>query len=132
MAKAKSGRDQSLYDKLRDSGVRKKVAARAADALPTGGVKSPAAAQRVADELSAASEAIKDRLGGGTRKRSEAAKKAATTRKATATAKKAASTRKASATKRSTAAKKAASTRGANAAKRSTAAKKGAATRKAK
>lgn len=132
MAKSKSSRDQSLYDKLRDSGVRKKVAARAADALPTSGVKSPAAAQRVADELSSAAEAIKERVGGGTRKRSQAAKKAASTRQASVAAKKAASTRKATATKRSAAAKKAASTRGANATKRSNAAKRGAATRKAK
>lgn len=95
---AKMRPDKDLYERLRDSGLRKKVAKRVSDSLPAKGAKKPAAAQRVADELSSAVDAIRDRAGGGKRKRSEAAKKAAKTRKANAA-------------KRSQAAKKSASKR---------------------
>jgi hypothetical protein len=84
MAKAKSKADKNLYGRLRDSGVRKKVAKRVSEAVPIKGSKSPAMAHRVADELSKAADSIRDRVGGGSRKRSEAAKKAARTRKAKA------------------------------------------------
>ena len=97
MAKTKPNKD--LYGRLRDSGLRKKVAKQVSDALPAKGSKKPAAAQRVADELSSAVDAIRDKAGGGSRKRSKAAKKAAQTRKANAA-------------KRSKAAKKGASGRG--------------------
>ena len=83
MAKTKS--DKKLYGRLRDSGIRKKVAKRASEALPAKGQKKPSTAHRLADELSAAAEAIRKRAGGGSRKRSQAAKKAARTRKANAT-----------------------------------------------
>lgn len=82
MARTKS--NKQLYGRLRDSGVRKNVAKRVAEALPAKGQKKPARAHRLADELSAASEAIRERAGGGSRKRSKAAKKAAVTRKAKA------------------------------------------------
>jgi hypothetical protein len=82
MAKTKS--DKKLYGRLRDSGIRKRVAKGAAEALPAKGQKKPARAHRLADELSAAAEAIRQRAGGGSRKRSKAAKKAARSRKAKA------------------------------------------------
>lgn len=82
MAKSKTKRDKDLYARLRDSGVRKKVAGKVAEALPTKGSKKPSKAQRAADQLSAAAESIRERAGGGSRKRSKAAKKAARTRSA--------------------------------------------------
>lgn len=51
MAKAKTKPDSKLYSRLRDSGVRKKVAARAAEALPTKGSKKPSLAHGIAAEL---------------------------------------------------------------------------------
>jgi hypothetical protein len=82
MAKTKS--DKRLYQRLRDSGVRKKVASGVSDALPAKGSKKPSKAHKLADELSAAADSIRERAGGGSRKRSNAAKKAARTRKANA------------------------------------------------
>jgi len=81
---AKTKRDKDLYERLRDNGLRKKAAKRVSEALPSKGSKSPAAAEKVADELSGAVDTIRDRVGGGSRKRSNAAKKAAKTRKAKA------------------------------------------------
>ena len=74
--------DKKLYARLRDSGIRKKVAKRVAEAIPAKGQKKPTKAHRVADELTTAANSIRDRAGGGSRKRSKAAKKAARTRKA--------------------------------------------------
>lgn len=84
MAKAKAKPDEKLYEKLRDSGVRKKVASKAAKAVPSKGRGKPSRAQSIADELSEAADSIRKRAGGGSRKRSEAAKKGAKTRKANA------------------------------------------------
>jgi hypothetical protein len=84
MAKTKVKPDTKLYDKLRDSGVRKKVAGQVADALPRKGNKKPSRAAKVADQLAAAADSIRDRTGGGSRKRKEAAKKGARSRKAKA------------------------------------------------
>lgn len=93
MAKTKVKPDKKLYDRLRGSGVRKKVASRVSEALPTKGSRKPSQARRVADELAAAAESIKERAGGGSKKRSAAAKKGARTRKANA-AKRSSSARK--------------------------------------
>jgi hypothetical protein len=82
MAKTKT--DKNLYGRLRDSGVRKRVAKRVAKAVPAKGQKKPAPAHRVADQLTAVAETIRERAGGGSRKRSTAARKAARTRKAKA------------------------------------------------
>lgn len=82
MAKTKS--DKQLYGQLRDSGIRKRVARMASEALPTKGPKKPSKAHQLANELSAVADSIRERAGGGSRKRSSAAKKAAGTRKATA------------------------------------------------
>ena len=98
MAKTKTKSDSKLYDKLRDSGVRKKVAGQVADALPRKGNKKPSKAEKVADKLSAAADSIRERTGGGSRKRKEAAKKAARSRKAK-TAKRRSSARKGATTR---------------------------------
>ena len=98
MAKTKIKPDEKLYDRLRSSGVRKKVAAKVSDALPQHGAPQPGLARRAAADLSSAADEIKDRVKGGPKKRSAAAKKAA-------------STHKAKAAKRSAAGKKAARTR---------------------
>jgi hypothetical protein len=90
--------DKKLYDKLRDRGVRKKVADRVAKAATDAGSKTPQPARKAIDDLTAAAAEIKDRVGGGPAKRK-------------ATAKKAAATRKRNAKKRSDAAKKGAKTR---------------------
>ena len=84
MAKTKTKADDKLYSRLRDSGVRKKVASKAAKALPAKGRGKPSRAQGIADELSKAADSIRERAGGGSRKRSAAAKKAARTRKTNA------------------------------------------------
>jgi hypothetical protein len=90
---AKTKPDKDLYNRLRGSGLRKKTAKRASEALPSKGQGKPSAAHRLADELSAAADSIRERAGGGSRKRSRAAKKAARTRKANAV-KRSASARK--------------------------------------
>lgn len=99
MAKKKSRPDKELYDRLRNSGVRKKAAKQASRALPDKGSPSAKAAERIADDLSAAASDIRDLVTRGPQKRSEAAKKAAKTRKEnkkkrSKAAKKAAKTRK--------------------------------------
>ena len=78
---AKTKPDKRLYKRLRDHGMRKKTARRLSEALPAKGSKKPAVAHKVADNMSDAADAIRERAGGGSRKRSEAAKKAARTRK---------------------------------------------------
>lgn len=96
MAKA----DQDLIDRLRSSGLRKKVARQVADVTSSarGRGKPPKAVRNVLDELKSLTTEIEDRLTGGPAKRK-------------ATAKKAAATRKRNAAKRSVAAKKGARTR---------------------
>lgn len=84
MAKTKTKRDANLYAKLRDSGVRKKVANQVAESLPRKGKKKPSTADRIADQLHGAADSIRERAGGGSHKRKEAAKKAVRTRKANA------------------------------------------------
>ncbi len=74
--------DKDLYRRLRGSGLRKKAARRASEALPAKGSSRPATAHKIADQLSHAADGIRERAGGGKRKRSQAAKKAARTRKA--------------------------------------------------
>jgi hypothetical protein len=91
MAKTKS--DKDLYGRLRASGIRKRVARLASEALPAKGQKKPAKAHQLADQLSAAADAIRERAGGGARKRSSAAKKAARTRKVQATKRRASAQR---------------------------------------
>ncbi|HEX2359088.1 MAG TPA: hypothetical protein VHH72_04660 [Solirubrobacterales bacterium] len=82
MAKTKA--DKQLYARLRNSGIRKRVARVASEALPAKGAKKPSKAHQLANELSAAADSIRVRAGGGAGKRSKAAKKAARSRKANA------------------------------------------------
>ena len=100
MAKTSRRPDQELIDKLRSSGLRKKVARQVADAMSSarGRSKPPKAVRGVLDDLKALTAEIEDRVTGGPGKRK-------------ATAKKAAATRKRNAAKRSAAAKKGARTR---------------------
>jgi hypothetical protein len=90
--------DNQLFDRLRSSGLRKRVARDLSDALGNGSAGASKAAHGTIDELRKLVDELEDRARGGPAKRSSAARKAATTRK-----------RKAAA--RSTAAKKAARTR---------------------
>jgi hypothetical protein len=100
MAKNKQADD--LFDHLRASGVRKRVAKAIADGAGSkNGKKAEALAQTALADLRSASDAIRDRVINRDSKRSDAAKKAARTRKRnaakrSATAKKAAATRKGS------------------------------------
>ena len=96
MAKA----DQDFIDRLRSSGLRKKIARQVADATSSarGRSKPPKAVRGVLDDLKSLTSEIEDRVTGGPAKRK-------------ATAKKAAATRKRNAAKRSAAAKKGARTR---------------------
>ncbi len=84
MAKTKNKADTKLYERLRSSGVRKKVATKVSKALPADGPGKAGPARKAAAELSAAADEIKDRAKGGPEKRSEAAKKAARTRRVNA------------------------------------------------
>jgi hypothetical protein len=80
-AKKKSKADKDLYGRLRDSGVRKKVARQISQALPDADDPWVKQAKRAADQLGAAASEIGDLVTGGPQKRSKAAKKAAKTRK---------------------------------------------------
>jgi len=91
-------RDKGLYDRLRDSGIRKKTAAAIADASGNGSAKGKQLIGSTVHELRQVVSELEDRAKGGPAKRKE-------------TAKKAANTRKRNAAKRSQAAKKAARTR---------------------
>ena len=91
MAKTKTRVDQKLYDNLRNSGVRKKVAKQVSEALPKSGSTKTKPARDAAAKLGSAVDEIRDRVSGGPSKRSEAAKKAARTRKAKAAKRSAAS-----------------------------------------
>lgn len=79
--KGKPKVDKDLYDRLRDSGVRKKVARQISQALPDEDNPWVKQAERAADQLGAAASEIGDLVTGGPQKRSDAAKKAAKTRK---------------------------------------------------
>jgi hypothetical protein len=99
MAKKKSAQ-QELVDRLRMSGIRRKVAKTVAAGVSAArpGRKPPKRVDRMISELKSVTAEIEDKVKGGPAKRKAAAKKAAATRK-----------RKAA--KRSAAAKKAARTR---------------------
>jgi hypothetical protein len=95
--------DRDLFDTLRARGLRKSAASNLAKAFGRADNSPPSkGAKRAVSELRAVLGELEGRVGGGDRKRKEAAKKAAATRK-----------RKAN--QRSAAAKKAAQTRAKNA-----------------
>src|SRR5918996_1860071 len=91
--------DDQLFDRLRSSGLRKRVARDLSSALAKAdGTRASKAVHSTIGDLRKLVDELEDRADGGPQKRQAAAKKAAATRKRQATA-------------RSTAAKKAARTR---------------------
>jgi hypothetical protein len=96
MAKSKN---QDLFERLRDSGLRKRIARTVADASHKADGRLPAPARKALDDLHSLVGELEHRLGGTAPDRRKAG------------AVKAARTRKAAAAKRSQAAKKAARTR---------------------
>ncbi len=79
--KKKPKQELNLYNRLRKSGVRKKVAKQVSRAVPDSDDPKLKPAKRAADDLASAAAEIKDIVTGGPQKRSKAAKKAAKTRK---------------------------------------------------
>jgi hypothetical protein len=74
-------KNMDLYERLRESGVRKKIAKQVARVTPDGKDPRMKPLKRAADDLGAAASEIRDLVTGGPQKRSKAAKKAAKTRK---------------------------------------------------
>ena len=97
---AKQNTAEDLVERLRSSGIRRKVAETVAAGVSTAraGRKPPKTVDRVIAQLKSITAELEDRASGGPAKRKAAAQKAA-------------STRKRNAAKRSAAAKKAARTR---------------------
>src|SRR4051794_11368343 len=91
-------RNDALYNRLRNSGLRKKTAGRLAEAVGSGSKASQNVVSGAVKDLRGLITDLEDRARGGPNKRKAAAKKAANTRKRNAA-------------KRSQAAKKAAKTR---------------------
>jgi hypothetical protein len=91
--------DDSLFDRLRAQGLRKRVARDLSDALGESDGRAATMARKTAGELRKLADELEERVGGGpAKRRSVAARKAATTRKRqaaqrTAAARKAARTR---------------------------------------
>jgi hypothetical protein len=122
-------RQQEIIETLHANGVRKRVAAAIAGARGGSRKKSEGLARDVLKQLETASDTIRDEILGGSRKRKEAAKKAAATRKRNE-AKRKATGKKAAATRAKTSAKSSGS-RAKSASKRSTTRAKGATKRTA-
>jgi hypothetical protein len=99
--------DQELFDRLRNSGLRKQTAQTVTDALGAGravGGRSEKAVRGLIGDLRSLADELEDRVTGRSTKRKQAAQKAARTRasaarKRSASAKKAAATRKRTTTK---------------------------------
>jgi hypothetical protein len=91
---AKTKRDEDLFDRLRSTGVRKRVANVIAEGSAKGSRKAPKPAREAVAGLRDLVGELEDRVQGGPAKRKAAAKKAARTRKAKA-AKRSASAKKA-------------------------------------
>ena len=70
-------RDKDLFDKLRDSGLRKKTAGRIAEAAGGGGNRGKKALQSAVKDLRGVASELEDRAKGGPAKRKATAKKAA-------------------------------------------------------
>jgi hypothetical protein len=110
---AKKSKRPDLFETLRASGLRKRVAreiARAVERAPSAGSQK-AIERRVRDLKALVSDLEKRATGRSGSKRSSTKRSTTSSSKRSATAKKAAATRKRNAAKRSTAAKKAARTR---------------------
>ena len=74
-------RDDALYTRLRNSGLRKKTAGRIAEAIGSGSSKSQQVVSGAVNELRGLISELEDRARGGPAKRKAAAQKAANTRK---------------------------------------------------
>ena len=88
MAKSKKRQDKDLYERLRVSGVRKRVAKEVSRLRPEKDGAQMKAVRRVAADLNMAVDDIKDLVTRGPQKRSKAAKKGAKARKKNKTRKK--------------------------------------------
>ncbi len=98
MAKNKKKKDEDLFARLRELGMRKGRARKVSESLHNSSRKAPKAARRAIADLTGAAAEVQDRIMQGPQKRKRAAEKAAKTRKAKAekrsrSAKKAARTR---------------------------------------
>lgn len=122
--------DNDLFNRLRDSGVRKKVAKQISGAVDSGSKRAPKQVRDAIGELRKVVDEVEDRAKGGPAKRKAAAKKASDTRKREARKRSTAAKKAAQSRKSSDTAKKAAKTRKQTAAKNSAAAQKAAKTRK--
>lgn len=98
---ARKSKQEEVFEMLRASGLRKRVARTIAEATGKSSSRTPKVVKNAANDLRSLASQLEDRASGGPAKRKAAAKKAANTRKRKATA-------------RSTAAKKAAKTRAKN------------------
>jgi hypothetical protein len=97
MAKKKK-KDEDLFARLRDLGMRKSRARKVSESLQNSTRKAPKAARRAIADLTGAAAEVQDRISQGPQKRKKAAEKAAATRarkarKRSNSAKKAARTR---------------------------------------
>jgi hypothetical protein len=95
---AKKKKDEDLFDRLRDLGMRKSRAREVSKSLHNSTRKAPKAARRAIADLTGAAAEVQDRISQGPQKRKRAAEKAARTRaknakKRSASAKKGARTR---------------------------------------
>lgn len=76
--------DKELYERVRESGVRKRVARTVAEAAGKADSKTPQALNDAAGKLRSAAAELEDRARGGPAKRKRTAQKAVRTRKAKA------------------------------------------------
>jgi hypothetical protein len=96
---AKTATSTDLFERLRDSGLRKRTAKQISKAIDSSNKRAPKQVRRVVNELREVVSEVEDRAMGGPAKRKLSANKAAATRKRnahkrSAAAKKAAATRK--------------------------------------
>jgi hypothetical protein len=100
--------DQELFDRLRNSGLRKQTAQTVTDALGAGraaGGRGEKAVRGLITDLRNLADDLEDRVTGGSKKRKQAAQKAARTRAASARKRSAAAKKGAATRKRTTKAK---------------------------
>jgi hypothetical protein len=78
---AKKKKDEDLFNRLRELGMRKGRARKVSESLQNSSRKAPKAARRAIADLTGAAAEVQDRIKGGPQKRKKAAEKAAKTRK---------------------------------------------------
>ena len=77
---AKKKRDEDLFSRLRELGMRKSRARKVSESFYSSSRKAPKAARRAIADLTGAAAEVQDRIKGGPQKRKKAAEKAAKTR----------------------------------------------------